>query len=472
MGRAGIGALAAAGLVVGSAALAQGTGMRAVFGVSQGFTADTNRRLEASDPGRSLAATTGLSFGLRSETRTELFTLDSGVNARAFDLPGEGRGLRFDSPNLRAAYRRDGARSGIALNAVISRTPLRFQRPLEDFLISVPVVDEEGLPVVDDEGEPVFEDIIVLPEDEDALIGQGRLTRLNLGGRLDLGRGGPIGTTLTASRRELRYSDAPGRFDSTRDTLGMSTRLRLSPITTGRLQLTFSRFDAEDLVRTQRDRIGLRFGVRHELSQVLVVDASLGPSWIITRERTPDTREERRGLDGDLSLTYSRPNGTIGLSLGAVTDEDGTRRSISLNRSLNLPRGSLSGSIGATRDAAGDTRATGELNYRHNLPDGTLSVQARRGFAINIDDETEEFTALSVGYTHTINSVSSLALSGRYLARTEDRASFTATYSRELTPDWGLNMGYRFDAIERGTGRVRNHGVFLTVSRSFDFSLF
>ena len=470
--RAGIGVLLAAGVLVGSAALAQqGTGMRAVLGFSQGFSADTNRNLSAADPGRSLVSTTNLRFGLRSETRTEQFRLDSGFNARLFDLPDEGRGLRLGSPNLSASYRRDGARSGLALNASFSRDRLRFRRPLEDFLISVPIIDEDGLPVLDDEGEPVFEDIIVLPEDEEALIGQGRRSRVSLGGRLDLGRGGPVGTTLTASRTTLRHSDAPTRTDTTRDQFGVTTRLRVSPVTTGRIQLSFSRFEAEDAVRTQRDRIGLRFGIRHEFSRVLVLNASLGPSWIITRQRIPDTREERRGLDGNLSLTYSLPNGTIGLSLGATTDQDGTRRSLNLSRSLDLPRGALSGSVGVTRDADGQQRATSRLNYRHNLPTGNLSVQASRDFATNVDDETEAFTALSVGYNHTINSVSSLSLSARYLARTDDRASFTATYRHALTRDWSLNMGYRFDAVERTAGRTRNHGVFLNLSRSFEFGL-
>jgi hypothetical protein len=473
MRRAGVGALLAAGLVLGSAALAQqGTGMRAVLGFSQGFSADTNRRLQTADPGRSLVSTTALSFGLRSETRTELFRLDSALNARAFDLPDEGRGLRLDNPGVSAAYRRDGARSGIALNASISRDRLRFRRPLEDFLVTVPVLDEEGLPVVDEAGEPVFEEIIVLPEDEDALIGQGRRLRASVSGRLDLGRGGPVLTTLTAGRTVLRYTGAPTRFDTTRDSLGVTTRLRLSPVTTGRVQLAFTRFDAEDAVRTQRDRIRLRFGVRHELSQVLVLDANFGPSWVITRLREPGTRSERRGLDGDLSLAYSLPNGTIGLSLAAITEQGGTRRSVSLSRSLDLPRGAFSGSIGLTRNVDGTTRTTGRLSYRHDLPNGSLSVQATQDFATTIEDETVAFTAVSVGYTHAINSVSGLSLSARYLARDEDRASFTATYRRALTADWNLNLGYRFDTVDQTAGRVRNHGVFLNVSRSFDFGIF
>lgn len=210
VGHAGIGALIAAGVVMGSTALAQqGTGMRAVFGVNQGFSADSNRRLELSDPGRSLVSTTGLSFGLSSQTRNQQFSLQSGINARAFDIPGEGRGLRLDSPSLRASYRRDGARSGIALTADISRTPLRFDRPLDDFLVSLPVFDQDGLPILDDQGEQIVEDVIILPEDEDALIGLGRRTSIGLSGRIDLGRDGPIGSTITASRRDLRYSDAP-----------------------------------------------------------------------------------------------------------------------------------------------------------------------------------------------------------------------------------------------------------------------
>jgi hypothetical protein len=470
--RAGIGAAFAAGLLASVPALAQqGTGMRAVFGFSQGFTADTNRELAPSNPGSSLVSTTGLSFGLRSETRTEQFSLQGQLNARLFDVPNDSRRFRFTGPNLSASYRRDAANSGIALSASYNSDSLAFRRPIDDFLVSLPVVDDTGLPVLDEAGEPTFVDVIILPEDEAALLGSGTRTAGSLSGRIDLGREGPIGFTGTASRRTLRYSVPASGNDSTFDQLGLTLRLRLSPITTGRIVFTASRFDAEDAVRTLRDRIGLRFGVRHEFSQVLVLDASLGPSRVITRERTPGTRRVSSGLDGDIGLTRSLRNGTVGLSLSAITDENGTRRSFRLNRALDLPRGALSGSIGLARNAVGEQRTVGQLTYRHDMPTGTLSLRANRDFGINIDDEVEAFTSLSVDYNHAINSLSSFNLGARYLARTDDSATVTATYRRALTPDWNLNMGYRFDSIDRAAGRTINHGVFLNISRSIDFGL-
>lgn len=471
-GRVGLGVLLASGFLLGSAALAQqGTGIRAVFGVSQGFSADTNRTLAFADPGRSLVSTTNLNFGLRSETRTQQFSIQGQVAARLFDVPDDTRRFRFGSPDLSTSYRRDGANSGLSLSGRISRDNLRFLRPIDDFVIGVPLLDDAGLPVLDDAGEPIEVDVVVLPEEEGDLFGGGTRTRTDLSGRLDLGREGPLGLTVTASRQALRYADAPTESDRTRQQLGLDARLRLSPVTTGRVRLNFSRFDAEDALRTQRDRIGLRIGVRHAFSQRLVLDASLGPSRVVTRDRATGARRESRGIDGDIGLTYDLLNGTVGLSLAAVTNEDGTRRSLSVNRALDLPRGAISGAVGVARTAQGRTRATGRLDYRHELPRGALSLQARRDFAVNVDDEVEAFTSLVLGYDHAINSISSFGVDARYLSRTEDRASLTATYRRALTRDWNLNMGYRFDSIDRTAGRVTNHGVFLNLSRSFDFGL-
>jgi hypothetical protein len=465
-------------MLAGSAVLAQeGGGMRAVLGFTQGFSADSNRDLVPGSSGRSLVSNTNLSFGLRSETRTQQLRLESAAGVRFFDIRGERRNVRFSDPEVTGSYRWDGARAGVVLNGRYAREDLRFLRTLADFVELVPVLDQDGLPVLDDEGAPMLEDVIILPEDPDDLIGRGTRTLTSLSARFDFGRDGPIGTTLTVDHRALRYSGGATDADNTRTSLGLETRLRVSPVTTGQVRLAFSRFEAEDAIRLQRDRIGLRLGLQHEVSEVLEISGGVGPSRVVSRNRVDGTREVRSGIDGDLSATYSLRNGTIGLRLSAVTDESGARRGISLNRSLELPRGSLSGSIGMTRAADGERLTTARLNYRHVLARGSLSLQLIRDFGVDERDETTAFTGLTAGYEHTINRVSSLGLNARYLSRDAgDEASLVATYRQALTPDWNLNLGYRYDLSERsflgiGTRRASNHGLFLNLSRSFDIGL-
>ena len=448
--------------------------MRAVFGITQGFSADSNRDLVPGRSARSLVSTTNLSFGLRSETRVQQFRLESEAGVRFFDIRGERRQIQFSDPEVSASYRRDGARAGLELRARYAREDLRFLRTLDDLVETVPVLDPDGFPVFDDTGAPVLEDVVVLPEDADDLIGRGTRALIDLSARIDFGRDGPVATTFTADHRALRYSGGATDADTKRTSFGVESRLRLSPVTTGQLRFSFSRFEAEDAVRLQRDRIGLRLGLQHEFSKNLEVNVGIGPSRVVTRNRADGTREVRSGIDGDLSATYSLRNGTIGVRLNSVTDEDGSRRSISLDRSLELPRGSLSGSIGLTRVADGERLTTARLDYRHVLPRGSFTVQFNRGFGVDARDETQSFTGLTAGYEHTINRVSSLGLNARYLSRDEgDEASLVATYRHALTPDWNLNLGYRYDLRERdfagiGTRRVNNHGVFLNLSRSID----
>jgi hypothetical protein len=466
----GLGLAFAVFMLVGSAVLAQEDGgRRAVFGITQGFSADSNRDLVPGRSAHSFASTTNLRFGLRSETRTEQFRLETGAGLRFFGIRGERHQVQFSDPEVSASYRRDGARAGLLLSGRYVREDLRFLRTLDDLVESVPVLDDQGVPIP--------EDVIILPENPGDLIGRGTRTLTDLSARFDFGRDGPIASTLTADYRALRYSDGATDPDNTRTSLGAETRLRVSPVTIGQLRLSFSRFEAEDEVRLQRDRIGMRFGLQQELSKVLEVTVGVGPSRVITRNRIDGSRDVRSGIDGDVSATYNLPSGTIGLRLSIVTDEDGARRSISLLRNLELPRGSLSGSLGLTRAADGERLTTARLDYRHLLPRGSLSVQFNRDFGVDARDETQVFTGLTASYEHTINRVSSLGLNARYLSRDlGDEASLVATYRRALTPDWNMNLGYRYDLRERdfagiGTRRVNNHGIFLNLSKSIDIGL-
>ena len=474
----GLGLALAVCMLAGSMVLAQdGGGMRAVLGITQGFSADSNRDLVPDRSARSLVSTTSLTFGLSSETRTQQFRLESGASMRFFDIRGERRRVQFSDPEVSASYRRDGARAGVVLRGRYAREDLRFLRTLDDLVESVPILDPDGFPVLDDAGAPVFEDVVVLPDDPADLIGRGTRVLTDLGARFDFGRDGPIATTLTADHRALRYTDGATDPDTTRTSLGLETRLRLNPVTTGQVLLSYSRFEAEDAVRLSRDRIGLRLGLERELSETLQIGVGVGPSRVVTSNRVDGTRDVRSGIDGDIYATYGLRNGKIGVRLAAVTDEDGSRRSISLDRSLELPRGSLSGSVGLSRAADGEQLTTAQLNYRQVLPRGSFSVQFNRGFGVDARDDTQAFTGLTAGYEHTINRVSGVGLSARYLSRNlGDEASLVATYRRALTPDWNLNLGYRYDLSERdfsgiGTRRVNNHGLFLNLTTRIDIGL-
>jgi hypothetical protein len=229
----GLGLALALSMSAGSALAQDGSGMRAVLGVTQGFAADSNRDPVPGGGARSFVSTTNLSFGLRSETRAQLIQLESVAGIRFSDIRGERRQVGFSDPELRGTYRWDGARAGLLLSGRYAREDLRFLRTLDDLVERIPVLGPDGLPVFGDDGLPVLEDVIILPDDPSAFIGRGTRALADLNARLDLGRGGPIATTLTVDHRSLRYSGGATDADSTRTSLGAESRLRLSPVTTG-----------------------------------------------------------------------------------------------------------------------------------------------------------------------------------------------------------------------------------------------
>lgn len=445
------------------------SGIRLSFGIDQRFSHDSNRELSVPRVGSTTAATTRLNFGLTSETRSQLLSFSAGTNARAARLPGGTTETTLDEPRYSLSYSRESARAALNLSANYSSDRIRFLRPLDDFVTEL--LDPDGNPVLDPDGEPIL--IIDLPDDFDDLEGVGRRTFTNLNGRLVLGRGGPLVTTLSAGLQERRYTDAsPGLTDTQRANVAASFAARLTPTTSGTLRLSFERFENDNIAQTRRDSTRISLGFSHAVSEILSVNASIGPSRIETRQSGVTTR--RDGLDGALGLTYALPNGSIGANLTARTNQDGTRTSFNISRSLALPRASVSGSLGVTRSPDGDLFTTAALSYRQPLPRGNFSLALNRGIGRDANDNDVARTALSMGLSHQINALSSVNFNASLASRddgSDDRASLGATYRQQFTQDWGVNLGYRYDTRDRAGGRAENHGVFLSVSRNFEIGL-
>lgn len=456
--------------VVAFDAVAQdGRGIRLSFGIDQQFSHDSNLDLDLPRVGSTTASTTRLTFGLSSETRTERLFFSAGTTAILERGPSGDTTTTFDLPRYNLSYSRESARSLVSISGSYTTDLISFLRPLDDFLTEL--LDPDGNPVLGPDDEPIL--IIDIPEDLDELQGEGRREVTRLNGRLVLGRDGPLVTTLTAGLQDFRYVDAsPNLTDTQRYNVAAAFTARLSPVTSASLSLGLEQFRDDNLAQTRRETGRIRVGISHAVSEALSFNVLIGPTRVETREFGVTTREE--GIDGNIGLSYDLPNGSIGANLTAVTDQDGTRTSFSVNRSMELPRGSLSGSLGITRDADGDTLPIGTLSYRHPLPSGNFSISLTQGFFRDASDDSVARTALAMGYSHDINSLSSLNLRAAISVRddgTDDRASLGATYRHEFTQDWGVNLGYRYDTRDQGSGRAENHGVFLSLSRSFETGL-
>jgi hypothetical protein len=85
-------------------------------------------------------------------------------------------------------------------------------------------------------------------------------------------------------------------------------------------------------------------------------------------------------------------------------------------------------------------------------------------------------TALSLGYSHTLSRLSSVNVNV-LASESEDTATNLATrnaslgvsYSRSLTRDWGMNLGYRHRIRdEDGAPSANSDSFFLTIRRDFE----
>lgn len=392
-------------------------GVLLTFGIEARVETSSNLGLEVPAEGSTTQGTTRLSFGLLSETPSQRLSFNASAALRAATGPGvDAAQTGLTDPRASLSYRHETASTTIAVSGSVREDDISFLRSLDDF--------------VNEDGE------VELPEDLDDLNGTGQRQSQDLSAAIDWGTNSRLGMGLTATINSLNYSDAsPDLFDNRRDGLSARVRLSLSDVTEATLGATASRFTDDDPTS------GLR---------------------------------ETTSLNAD--IVHSRPNGTMSAHLSHTQTEDGTRTSLSFGRSMDLPLGSLSATLGVTRGVTGKTGLTGELSYRRDGPNGSLSLRLSSSFLPGSDDTERQVTALRLGYNHALGPATTLGTTFSYVSSLEtetdlvtDNGSFGITLSRQLTSDWTLDTGLRYDMRnEDGVGRATGNTLFLTLRRSFD----
>ena len=382
------------------------------FGVTLGLETQSNRTLDITDPGRSSAATMGFDLGILSETRTQRFSFDLGGELRNLDGPDtEGNG--FADPSVALRYDRTSAGARLSLSASLRESDL----------------SDDGL--IFDEVTQVF------------TFAEGTATRrnTNLSAQLNWRDDAPLGFGVLArlednSYRGGRATGIGGAVlnDTQRLTLGATMRIDLSDASQLNIGLNFSEFETDG---------------------------------------TPGTRETYTLTN---ALTINRPGGALTFNFDVTDTEEGTRVATNVGGSLQYPLGTLSGRIGATRGVTGETFLSGGINLSRALPRGNLSFGLARNVTSGTLEDTEQVSnSVTFGYRHELNPLSSLSIDANWAEISQTStgadtisASIGATYNRELTTDWNMNVGirhrFRDDDV---TGRADSNEIFLNVRRNF-----
>ena len=414
------------------------------FGIETKLSVSDNYNLDIVAPGTSTVLDTTLSFGYLTETATDRFAFNIDGVLRGSDLPGAGTDFRFDDQNMTVSYDREGANSRFSASADYNRANVDFLDPFQ-FI-------EDGVLITGSGTRDI------------------RSAKLNF----DTGTNDPLGFGVELSHRELDYSNTtdPLVFDTLRDTVAITARLRLSPVLNSRIKVSQEEYSADDLVSTNRTTRALSIGATYEISPVTTVDFDLG-----TEKITSSVAADSRGSFGSVNLTRALANGSAGLVLDRSFGTEGGRTTLSANRSLDLPNGKLAFSLGVTQGELGGAGVIGSIDYGQTLPRGELTASLGRSVVSGSDGNDVLTTKAALGYTMPATAISTLSLNFDYVqvedvgtggALTKDRTTLRAAYTRELTADWNLSAGYEHQRkFTEGSGTANSNTVFMTLGREF-----
>jgi hypothetical protein len=395
-----------------------GPGPRMTFGLSQSFNFNDNLDLDVVSEGNSAQSFTGLSFGLINETEISSLVFGASTDIRVLDGPDSGDSAELDLDNTDIGLAYDRAVSNAALSVSGSYTMNQIDNALTL---------------------PAFGTGPDVPEDLGQLNGTGQRRAYFLGAGLSLGLEDPVSYELTAAISGLDYSDNSDEDlnGNNRGEIGAAVLFQLSPVDQGQIGLAWSSFNSYDAAEEDTTDLGL-----------------------------------------DLGVTRALPNGNVGFNIFANTysDESDSSAGFSLSGAMDLPAGALSASIGSTALEGEDPRFTGGLSWQQELAESVFSLGFAQELRNNSDNQPEYVTGLRFGYDRELSPLSQLGLDISY-ARTEVAASpdqtqtatFSAVYSRALTDDWSMNLGYTYSQRdENDDGMARSNAVFFGISRAWE----
>ena len=416
------------------------------FSFSQGFEYSDN--VDLADPAESgFTSRTGVNLSFQSETRTDLLRFSFGsevVGEFGSDLDDD---FDLENSTIEGLYTRE-----------VSNASLRFSGRYTEVELD--------------------DNVFQLGDTGPLIIDEGSLTQLRLGAGAVFGLGGPFELSLDANYRTLNYQDTldPDLIDEDQFSFNALARFRLNSAATLRARAGITVTDEDDALGTEREESFFGIGAESETADGLLVFGDVLFDKVETTTNAP-SEETDDGLGIEFGLTQARPNGSIGLNFSSRTDESGRRNSASVSRSLDMPTGVLSLSLGVV-DQEGDDQLqlTGGLGYTRELARGTIEANLTQD-ASSRDGEAFLNTAFSVNYRHVINSISGWDAGLSYTSSEElggvdddSRATATISYRRDLTEDWNFRTGYEYARdVESGTDNRTSNTVFFNIQRDITF---
>ncbi|MBP7003128.1 hypothetical protein [Amaricoccus sp.] len=430
--------LAALGLAAASGAAAQDvvTPGSPLFtaGISQGFTVDSNYRLDDPNPGTSYYADTRVQLGLLSETQLQTLALGIDTGLRALWEAERDFDLTFASPSTATGdYLREWASGSIDVGLRYRQTDVDADRPLADFIDP-------------DTGE------IDVPDDLDQLSQDITERRYDATVDLALAQDSPSSYEFSVAATRFDYdevtNDTTPRDNLTGDALW---RLRLTPVLSGAVLASYRYFEADDERNTLVRDADIDVGVIYEPDEVLRLDFGLGYAKY--------QRRETEGPEGDRRRETIDETGPVVRAAVRYQFEE-----ITLN------------ALARYSNATDGAPFTGNLRATYPLPNGRLTGRIFQNKTGSSTGNQVRVTGAGIGLLHEINQVSALQLDATAARQVDETAPFradttrvsvSAIYSRDITDTVSASLGYRFRSYDREPEEATSNAVFVEIGKSF-----
>jgi hypothetical protein len=405
--------------------------------ISQRFEVDDNFNLDRDSRGTSYFADTRLALALLQEGPTQRFRFGLDTGLRALWEVEEDFEFRLADPSTASAgYSQDWASGSFGGD-------LRFRTRRVDFLDDITFTEI----TIDD-------DIVVLvPDDLDRREVDTTERRFDGAFALALATDSPSSYRLGLRATRIEYSDNAADLterDDIRADIGWT--LRLNPVLSATLTGGYAYLDSKDAVDDTIEVREIDAGLAYDVSEILRVNASIG---FADRERrqtlTENGERVRRTVEDDSGLVVR-----AGLNYQVADD-------VSVAANVRISD--------ATPD---DTRTSGDLRASYALPRGSLDARLSQDYTFSSGGDDSRITRAGLGFTHAIDSVSSVRFDASYGLQVDQdadrpditRVDFSAVYSRDILDDVFANVGYRFRYRDED-GSANSNAVFFSIGRSF-----
>lgn len=456
----GIAVAAAAGMAWAQQSDVPGT--EAFIDFTTGFEASDNPE-GLDDPSEDLAvlSVTDFVLGVDSRTRSEEFSARVGFSLEFGDQPDD---PSFEDgvadPFFSIEYLRQNRSSMIGLGVQVRDSDI-------DFNITDDFLDNDF-------------------DSDDLIVDEGTRRDRRLDFELELGRDGPVGLAVDAFYAERGYIDTtnPDLNDSTQFRIDVDGRVALSRTVDLTASVLLRGRDEEDDEELQDRDLNSQIGLSVRVDPALRFNVGVGFGRSETERTNVNTgvrtTDEVEGTTYSFGIVRDVDNGSVSFNASSSVVPTGVQSDLRFGRSMVLRTGRLdvTAGIGVTDD--GDVQPLGSLDWVRELRDGRISARFRQ--QLSTDTEAgEEFDTLNstfrVVYDRDLTAASTLSLDMSFaavnsidddLGTDRRRSSVGIAYRRQLTSDWDLNTGYRYNLLdEADEADVHENEVFATIGRRF-----